>query len=69
VSLAQALGRSQLPLEQVLEHPFQANIGELEIELRVIGKTADAAQGSLYASLLASPGSAEALGDDIARRS
>ena len=45
----------------------QANIGELEIELRVIGKTADAGQGGPYDSLLASAGTAEALGEDIAR--
>jgi hypothetical protein len=61
------LDEALVQLRRDPEHPVQANIGELEIELRVIGKTADAAQGSPYASLLASAGSAEALGDDIAR--
>ena len=49
------------------EHPVRTNIGELEIELRVIGKTADAGRGGPYDSLLASAGTAEALEDDIAR--
>jgi hypothetical protein len=44
-----------------------ANIDELEIELRVIGKTADAGRSGPYDSFLASAGSAEALEDDIAR--
>jgi len=61
------LDEALVQLRRDPDHPVQANVGELEIELRVIGKTADAAQGSPYASLLASAGSAEALGDDIAR--
>jgi hypothetical protein len=48
-------------------HPVQANIGELEIELRVIAKTPDADQGGPYDSLLASAGTAEAFADDVAR--
>jgi hypothetical protein len=47
--------------------PVQANIGELEIELRVIAKTIDADQGGPYDSLLASAGTAEAFADDVAR--
>jgi hypothetical protein len=49
------------------EQPVQASIGELVIELRVIGKTANSGQGGPYDSLLASAGTAEALGEDIAR--
>ena len=49
------------------EQPVQASIGEFVIELRVIGKTADSGQGGPYDSLLASAGTAEALGEDIAR--
>ena len=48
-------------------HPVQANIGELEIELRVIAKTTDADRGGPYDSLLASAGTAEAFADDVAR--
>jgi hypothetical protein len=61
------LDEALVQLKRDPEHPVQANIGELEIELRVIGKTADAGQGGPYDSLLASAGTAEALGDDIAR--
>ena len=62
------LDEALVQLRRDPEHPVQANIGELEIELRVIGKTAtDAGQGGPYDSLLASAGTAEALGDDIAR--
>jgi hypothetical protein len=50
------------------EQPVQASIGELEIELRVIGRTKDLGQGGTYDSLLASAGTAEALGDDVGRR-
>lgn len=49
------------------EHPVQASIGELEIDLRLIGKTKDATEGRIYDSLLAAAGTAEALGDDVAR--
>ncbi len=49
------------------EQPVQANIGELVIELRVIGNTADSGQGRPYDWLLASAGTAEALEEDIAR--
>jgi hypothetical protein len=61
------LDEALVQLRRDPEHPVQANIGELEIELRVIGKTADAGQGGPYDSLLASAGTAEALGEDIAR--
>jgi len=61
------LDEALVQLRRDPEHPVQASIGELEIELRVIGKTADAAQGGPYDSLLASAGTAEALGEDIAR--
>ena len=61
------LDEALVQLRRDPEHPVQANIDELEIELRVIGKTADADQGGHYDSLLASAGTAEALGDDIAR--
>ncbi len=64
------LDEALVQLRRDPEHPVQANIGELEIELRVIGKTAaDAGQGGPYDSLLASAGTAEALGEDIARHS
>ena len=61
------LDEALVQLRRDPEHPVQANIGELEIELRVIRKTADAGQGGPYDSLLASAGTAEALGEDIAR--
>ena len=61
------LDEALVQLRRDPEHPVQASIGELEIELRVIGKTKDAAQGGTYDSLLASAGIAEALGDDVAR--
>jgi hypothetical protein len=61
------LDEALVRLKRNPEHPVQANVGELEIELRVIGKTADTGQGGPYDSLLASAGTAEALGDDIAR--
>lgn len=61
------LDEALVQLKRDPEHPVQASIGELEIELRVIGKTADAGQGGPYDSLLASAGTAEALGDDVAR--
>ena len=62
------LDEALVQLRRDPEHPVQANIGELEIELRVIGKTAaDTGQGGPYDSLLASAGTAEALGEDIAR--
>jgi hypothetical protein len=50
------LDEALVQLRRDPEHPVQANIGELEIELRVIGKTADAGQGGPYDSLLASAG-------------
>ncbi len=61
------LDEALVQLRRDPEHPVQANIGELVIELRVIGKTSDSGQGGPYDSLLASAGTAEALGEDIAR--
>lgn len=61
------LDEALVQLRRDPEHPVQANVGELEIELRVIGRTRDAGQGGPYDSLLASAGTAEALGEDIAR--
>jgi hypothetical protein len=61
------LDEALVQLRRDPEHPVQASIGELEIELRVIGKTADTGQGGPYDSLLASAGAAEALGDTVAR--
>jgi hypothetical protein len=62
------LNEALVELRRDPEHPVRANIDELEIELRVIGKTADAGQGGPYDSLLlASAGTAEALEDDVAR--
>ena len=61
------LDEALVQLRRDPEHPVQASIGELEIELRVIGKTGDAGQGGPYDSLLASAGPTEASGDDIAR--
>jgi hypothetical protein len=61
------LDEALVELKRDPEHPVQASIGELEIELRVIGKATEAGQGGLYDSLLASAGTAEALGGDIAR--
>ena len=62
------LDEALVQLRRDPEQPVQANIGELVIELRVIGKTADAGQGGPYDSLLASAGTAEAFGEDIARQ-
>ena len=61
------LDKALAQLRRDPEHLVRANIDELEIELRVIGKTADSGQDGPYDSLLASAGTAEALGDDIAR--
>jgi hypothetical protein len=61
------LDEALVQLRRDPEHPVQASIGELEIELRVIGKTKDLGQGGAYDSLLASAGTAEALGDDVGR--
>jgi|SRR5215471_10720618 len=61
------LDEALVQLRRDPEHPVQASVGELEIELRVIGKTIDAGQGGPYDSLLASAGTAEALRDDVSR--
>ena len=61
------LDEALVQLRRDPEHPVHASIGDLEVELRVIGKPAGNSQGGPYDSLLASAGMAEALGNDVAR--
>lgn len=47
--------------------PVQARVGELDVELRVIGEASQAKERGPYSSLLNSAGSAESLAPDVAR--
>jgi hypothetical protein len=61
------LDEAVIQLKRDPSSPVRARVGELDVELRVVGDSSQKSDGGPYSSLLNSAGSAESLAPDVSR--